>query len=377
MNQIDKIKFKRLITSLTNLEGDGTSMITLLIPNKKDIFQVNGLLTEEYGAAGNIKSRVNKLSVLSAITSAQQKLKLYKFVPKNGLVLLIGTVVNGNERKQISFDFEPPKPIVTYIYKCDSKFHLDDLFKMLEEEKCYGYLVIDGHGYLIAKISGTSREILYQEKVSLPPKHSRGGQSALRFSRLRESARHNYLRKVSETLTTLFINNETNKPKIDGLIIGGSADLKVDLQETNFFDPRLNNIILKIVDINYSGKQGLNETIIGSENVLSSLDLNKERKELNTYFDLIATNLNKVCFGAVQTLKLLNDGILEKFFIEENHQQLEDYLEICKSKNVKLITISDSSSEGIQFIKGFGGFGGILRYEQDMDKEEDIEFIDD
>jgi len=35
------------------------------------------MLADEYGTASNIKSRVNRLSVLGAITSVQQRLKLY------------------------------------------------------------------------------------------------------------------------------------------------------------------------------------------------------------------------------------------------------------------------------------------------------------
>ncbi len=46
------------------------------------------MLTIEFGTAKNIKSRVNRLSVLSAITSTQQKLKTYNSrLPKNGLVI--------------------------------------------------------------------------------------------------------------------------------------------------------------------------------------------------------------------------------------------------------------------------------------------------
>lgn len=45
------------------------------------------MLAEEYGTASNIKSRVNRLSVLSAITSTQQRLKLYNKVPTNGLIV--------------------------------------------------------------------------------------------------------------------------------------------------------------------------------------------------------------------------------------------------------------------------------------------------
>ena len=44
------------------------------------------MLADEYGTASNIKSRVNRLSVLGAITSVQHRLKLYSKVPPNGLV---------------------------------------------------------------------------------------------------------------------------------------------------------------------------------------------------------------------------------------------------------------------------------------------------
>lgn len=36
----------------------------------------------------------------------------------------------------------------------------------------------------------------------------RGGQSALRFARLRMEKRHNYVRKVAETAVQLFITND-------------------------------------------------------------------------------------------------------------------------------------------------------------------------
>ena len=39
------------------------------------------MLGDELGTASNIKSRVNRQSVLGAITSAQQRLKLYNKVP--------------------------------------------------------------------------------------------------------------------------------------------------------------------------------------------------------------------------------------------------------------------------------------------------------
>lgn len=63
------------------------------------------MLGDEFGTASNIKNRVNRQSVLGAITSAQQRLKLYNKVPPNGLVLYTGTIVtdDGKEKKVMSF----------------------------------------------------------------------------------------------------------------------------------------------------------------------------------------------------------------------------------------------------------------------------------
>ena len=55
---------------------------------------------------------------------------------------------------------------------------------------------MDGNGSLFGTISGNTREILGKFSVELPKKHGRGGQSALRFARLRVEKRHHYIRKV-------------------------------------------------------------------------------------------------------------------------------------------------------------------------------------
>ena len=60
----------------------------------------------------------------------------------------------------------------------------------------YGFIVMDGNGSLFGTLSGNTREVLHKFTVDLPKKHGRGGQSALRFARLRMEKRHNYVRKV-------------------------------------------------------------------------------------------------------------------------------------------------------------------------------------
>jgi peptide chain release factor subunit 1 len=121
-------KVKKLIKSLEAARGNGTSMISLIIPPKDQISRANAMLATEYGTASNIKSRVNRLSVLAAITSTQQRLKLYNKVPPNGLVIYCGTIVTDEgKEKMVNIDFEPFKPINTSLYLCDNKFHTEVL----------------------------------------------------------------------------------------------------------------------------------------------------------------------------------------------------------------------------------------------------------
>lgn len=82
-------KIKKLIKALEAARGNGTSMISLIMPPRDQIARVTKMLGDEFGTASNIKSRVNRQSVLGAITSAQQRLKLYNKVPPNGLVFIL------------------------------------------------------------------------------------------------------------------------------------------------------------------------------------------------------------------------------------------------------------------------------------------------
>lgn len=159
-------------------------------------------MNEEYGKATNIKDRVNRQSVQDAMTSALQRLKLYQRTPNNGLILYCGKVLN-DEGKEIKLliDFEPYKPINTSLYFCDSKFHVDELGGLLETDAPFGFIVMDGQGALYATLQGNTKTVLNKFSVELPKKHGRGGQSSVRFARLRVEKRHNYLRKVCEVAT--------------------------------------------------------------------------------------------------------------------------------------------------------------------------------
>ncbi|KAH9658240.1 eRF1 1 domain-containing protein [Citrus sinensis] len=374
-------KIKKLIKALEAARGNGTSMISLIMPPRDQVSRVTKMLGDEFGTASNIKSRVNRQSVLGAITSAQQRLKLYNKVPPNGLVLYTGTIVTDDgKEKKVTIDFEPFRPINASLYLCDN--------------------------------NGNTREVLHKFSVDLPKKHGRGGQSALRFARLRMEKRHNYVRKTAELATQFYINPATSQPNVSGLVLAGSADFKTELSQSDMFDPRLQAKILKVVDVSYGGENGFNQAIELSAESLSNVKFIQEKRLIGKYFEEISQDTGKYVFGADDTLKALDMGAVDTLIVWENlditryvlkntvtgeivikHLNREQEtnqnnfrdsatsaeLEVQEKSSLlewfaneyrrfgcTLEFVTNKSQEGSQFCRGFGGIGGILRYQLDM-----------
>lgn len=362
--------------------------------------------------------------MLSAITSTQQRLKLYNKVPPNGLVVYCGEIITseGKERK-INIDFEPFKPINTSLYLCDNKFHTEALSELLESDQKFGFIIMDGNGALFGTLSGNTRDVVHKFSVDLPKKHGRGGQSALRFARLREEKRHNYVRKVAELAVQNYISND--KVNVAGLILAGSADFKNDLNQSDMFDNRLQSKVIKVVDVSYGGENGFNQAIELASETLSNVKFIQEKKLIGKYFEEISQDSGRVCYGVDDTLKALEAGAAETLIVyedldvtrwvlksstgsevvlhtlkaqeadremfmdKETGQEMEivdqgsllEWLaEKYKDFGAALEFVSDRSSEGNQFVKGFGGIGALLRYnlnfEQLADFDDEDEFYD-
>merc|ERR1719295_913140 len=302
------------------------------------------MLSDEYGTASNIKSRVNRLSVLSAITSAQQRLKLYNRVPNNGLVVFVGTVLTDEGKdKKLSIHFEPFKPINTSLYLCDNKFHTEALDELLEDDNKFGFIVMDGNGALFGTLQGNTRDILHKFTVDLPKKHGRGGQSALRFARLRMEKRHNYVRKVAETAVQMFISND--KPNISGMILAGSADFKTELSQSDMFDGRLQCKILKLVDVSYGGENGFNQAIELASECLANVKFIQEKKLIGKYFDEISQDTGKFCFGVDDTLKALEMGAVEILIVWENLEIMRYVLKNHASGEEKILFLNSAQEK--------------------------------
>jgi peptide chain release factor subunit 1 len=409
---IEQWKVKKLIKNLEAARGNGTSMISLIIPPKDQVSMINKKLADEYGTASNIKSRVNRLSVLDAITSTQQRLKLYNKIPENGLVLYCGTVMTDEgKEKKVTIDFEPFKPINTSLYLCDNKFHTEPLSDLLESDEKFGFIVMDGNGSLFGTLAGNTRNVLHKMTVDLPKKHGRGGQSALRFARLRMEKRHNYVRKVGELAVQFFITND--KANVSGIILAGSADFKSELSTSDLLDQRLQSIVLKVVDVAYGGESGFNQAIELSQDCLSNVKFIREKKVIDMFFEEIAQDSGKYVFGVEETIKAMEMGATKMLIVWENleynryefknpttgeenviilNQEQEkdaqyftdpttgaklEYESVpllewlannFKRYGTTLEIVTNKSQEGSQFVKGFGGIGGILRYQVNFDE---------
>lgn len=280
---------------------------------------------------------------------------------------------------------------------------------------------MDGNGTLFGTLSGNTRDVVHKFSVDLPKKHGRGGQSALRFARLREEKRHNYVRKVAELAVQNFITND--KANVAGIILAGSADFKNDLNQSDLFDNRLQSKVIKVVDVSYGGENGFNQAIELSSETLGNVKFIQEKKLIGKYFDEISLDTGRICFGIEDTLKALELGAVEtlivfenleitrwalkdsngseillhttkeqeesnrdKFMDKETGQEMEiisqdSFLEWIaehyRDFGTTLEFVSDRSTEGNQFVKGFGGVGGILRYKVNFEQLADYDEDDD
>jgi peptide chain release factor subunit 1 len=267
---------------------------------------------------------------------------------------------------------------------------------------------MDGSGSLFGVVQGNTRTVLQKFLVDLPKKHGRGGQSANRFARIRNERRHNYLRKVAESCSQVFITND--KPNVKGLILAGSAEFKNDLSKSDLFDIRLQPLVLKLVDIAYGGELGFNQAIELTTDTLRSVKFVHERKILARFYDEIAKDTNKYVFGMKDSITAMDNGMIETLIIHDelNFNRMSLRKALTEELSVEIVTrkeshnskwknkdgvefdvlenipltewlldnykkyvdsleiISDKSSEGNQFVQSFGGIGGILRYKSDQ-----------
>lgn len=82
-----------MLSHFQNARGEGTSLVTLILPSNYQLTLARQSMKQEYNTASNIKSRSNRQSVQKALRCLQQTLKTMNEIPRTGVALIAGSWV--------------------------------------------------------------------------------------------------------------------------------------------------------------------------------------------------------------------------------------------------------------------------------------------
>ncbi len=304
-------KYEKKLSNLKEKESpDGsTCLISLYVPPDRTIADFVQELTDEVGTATNIKSKFTQKNVISALRNVIGKLKLYGHKsPVSGIAIFAGATADSGHKdyKIESYVFEPPEPISRKLYVCDNRFHADYLIDRLVEKDTYALLAVDSAKATIAMLKGDHFEIVKSTRSGAAKKHRKGGQSSVRYARLREEAITRFLKRVTDDMKQYFI--EDSRFELKGVIIGGPGQTKD--QAVEHFDKRLKEKIVGIKDLGYGGdKSGINELVAESNDILEGVVLIEEKRLVHKFLDAIM--VGKANYGEKEVRQNLLMGAVD------------------------------------------------------------------
>ncbi len=407
--QLARYSFQRKLDEIGAVRGRATELVSLYVPPGRQIPDVMGYLRNEYAQSSNIKSRTTRKNVMWAIESLMGRVRQYREAPANGVAFFVGSKAVGADKSEtVTFIVEPPEPLNTYLYRCDSTFFLDPLLAMVHEPDVWGLIVMDRAEATLGLLRGKRVETLKNRQSLVPSKHGRGGQSAHRFERMIEHAAHEFFVKVAEMAAELFL---PRKETMKGLLIGGPGATKEYFYKEGYLHHELQQkVVQPLFDTGYTDEYGLKELVEKATQTLHGLDITEEKRlvqrllaeirkgdsglaaygeadvqralELGSVDTLLVSEglrRRRVTFrcGACQTefVRTLPDDEIDAVLdgpcpncSQRNLTEVssEDYVEglfrrAVESKGTVRL-VSTESEEGEMLARGFQGIAAILRY---------------
>jgi len=402
----DLYDFKRTIQELSEKKGRGTELVSVYIPPDRQISDVVKHMREELSQSANIKSKQTKKNVQSAIEVIMQRLKLFPTPPEQGLVLFVGMIPKGGPgtEKMETYIFEPPEAIKTYTYHCNSEFYLEPLQEMLEEKETYGLAVLDRKEATIALLHGKRIDIIKTLTSGVPGKHKAGGQSQRRFDRLIDLAAHEFQKRIGNHMNEAFLT----VPDLKGVIIGGPGHTKEEFVKGDYLHHEIKNKIITTVDTSYTGEFGIREVIDKSMEILTEIDIMREKKLVQKFLRELVSDDGLASYGEAEVRRNLEMGAVEILLLSEDLKSkrstykcpscghidektlkneetpsemtcskcneimkvvetrdlMDDLVDMAEDVGSEVEIISTETEEGMQLLRAFGGVGAILRYRQ-------------
>jgi len=411
---LELFRLRKTLNTLASKEGRATELITLYVPPGKQISDAITMLRNEYGTASNIKSTSTRKNVQEAIVKVQQRLKLFKAPPKNGLVIFCGAIPQngaGSERME-TYVVVPPEPISIYLYRCDSRFHIEHLTEQLRDKETYGILLIDASQATIATIQGKRLKIVRELTSGVPGKTRAGGQSARRYERLRDMRLQQYFTRVAEHANDIFLSMDDLK----GLILAGPGPTKYDFDKGEYLNYMLKNKIIDTIDTAYVEEQGVKEVVEKAPEIMKKVRYIEEKQIMQKFLYEVGHDTGKITYGEKEVRKALEAGAVktlllsealdplritisckaclfkedvtikketlasleenlsakqcnncnaQSLIIDKNQDLIDDLAELAESSNTDVEIISSETEEGQMLKKAFGGIAAILRFKMD------------
>ena len=313
---LQRFRLKRDLERLASKEGRGTELVSLYVPPGRQISEVVAMLNNEYGTASNIKSTTTRKNVQDAIVKVTQRLKLFKKVPENGLVIFCGAIPqNGPGSEKIeTYVLSPPEPIQVYLYRCDARFHTEHLQEFLKEKETYGIIVLDASGAAFATLRGKRLDIVEKITSGVPGKFRAGGQSARRFDRQREAKLQDYFKRVGEHSNETFLEIDNLK----SLIIGGPGPTKEDFQKGSYLHYTLKEKIVATIDTSYVSEQGVEEAVERSHEIRRRIRYVEEKKIMQKFLNEIGHDTGLATYGENEVRRNLKAGIVKTLLLSED-----------------------------------------------------------
>ncbi len=407
-----RYEFKKMLEKLEEKQGSGTELISLYIPPDKQIYDVAAQLRDELGQTSNIKSKQTKTNVQSAISSILSRLKYYRTAPPRGIAIFCGAIQLGGDKTDLEcLIVDPPEPLNLYIYRCSSSFELEPLRQMLEEKAVYGLLVLDRREAYWGFLRGNRIEPIGGTTSTVPGKQRKGGQSSVRFERLRLIAINDFYTKIGERSSQIFLSEKDFFERFKGLLIGGPSPTKEEFEAGNFLHHEIQKRIIGIFDVAYTNEDGLAELVDNARDALKGMEVIKEKDLMQRFLkelvkedglasygeESVRKNLG---LGAVDILLLssklrksrlklrcANCGRVEErtiqvepgthvkdlefghcpncsspIILDEEVDIVEELTQTADLSSSKVEIISDDFEEGSILYSAFGGIAAILRY---------------
>jgi len=358
MNRQQQLKLRKFINELKAIRGRHTELVSIYIPSGYDLNKIIGHVAQEQGTASNIKDKTTRNNVIDSLEKVIRHLRLFKRLPPNGLAVFAGNIAAQEGKIDIKlWSIEPPDPLNMRLYRCDQTFVIDILENMIETKVVYGLVVMDNRDAAIGLLRGTSITTIKEMTSGVPGKTRAGGQSAIRFSRLREIAAHEFYQRIGE-----IVNKEFSTIKdLKGILVGGPGMTKQYFVDGNYLYTEVKKKVIAIKDLSYTGDYGLNELVERSKDVLAQEEIIKEKELVNELLTMLATHTEKVAYGKEEVRKALEMGAVSKLLISESFDAVEEFEEIAAKYGSEVFVISVETSEGVQ-LRDLGGIAAILRY---------------